>query len=274
MPDLFTQIALTLELALILTGVGLFWRHWASPSARAANRARPDALGRWAINGGDFMLFLWLVICVGLLAQFATAPALRDSGWSETATIVLTGGAFHLGMLLGALIFLLVFARRIAPAAPSPVRTGWLKPSLATFLIALPVLTATGLLWQWLLTGLGIELERQDLIGMFLETKSVALLTTMILLATLLAPITEEVVFRAGLFRYARHRIPRWVALLVPSLLFAALHANLASFAPLTVLGVIFALAYERTGRIAVPIVAHGLFNLNTLVLIFAGVGI
>lgn len=274
MPDLSTQITLTLELALILIGAGLFWRHWASPPARATNRARPDVLGRWAINGGDFMLFLWLVICVGLLAQFATAPVLRTSGWSETATLVLAGGAFHLGMLLGALLFLLVFARRIAPTVPPPVRRGWLGPAVATFLIALPVLAATGLIWQWLLTRLGVELERQDLIGMFLETKSIALLTTMILLATVLAPITEEVVFRAGLFRYARHRIPRWAALLVPSLLFAALHANLASFAPLTVLGIIFALAYERTGRIAVPIVAHGLFNLNTLVLIFSGVGL
>jgi membrane protease YdiL (CAAX protease family) len=36
---------------------------------------------------------------------------------------------------------------------------------------------------------------------------------------------------------------------------------------------VIFSLAYERTGRIAVPIIAHGLFNLNTIILILAGVG-
>jgi membrane protease YdiL (CAAX protease family) len=274
MPDTFTQLALGLELALILAGAVLFWRHWASPTARAAHRSRPDVLGKWAINGGDFMLFLWLVICVGLLAQFATAPFLRDRRWSDTATTVLTGGAFHLGMLFGALIFLLVFARRIAPAAPTPSRSGWLGPALVTFLIALPVLASTGLLWQWLLTGLGVELERQDLVGMFLETKSTPLLVTMILLAIVLAPITEEVVFRAGLFRFARHRIPRWAALLVPSLLFAALHANLASFAPLTVLGIIFALTYEHTGRIAVPIVAHGLFNLNTLMLIFAGVGV
>lgn len=274
MPELSTQLALGLELTLILAGVVLFWRHWASPTARAANRARADVLGKWAINGGDFMLFLWLVICVGLLAQFAVAPLLRDRDWGDTATIVFTGGAFHLGMLLGALIFLLIFARRIAPAAPGPARSGWLGPAVATFVIALPLLLATSLVWQWGLGELGVELERQDLVGMFLKTESIPLLIAMIFLATVLAPLTEEVVFRAGLFRYARHRIPRWAALLVPSLLFSALHANLASFAPLTVLGIIFALAYERTGRIAVPIVAHGLFNLNTLMLIFAGVGV
>ena len=38
------------------------------------------------------------------------------------------------------------------------------------------------------------------------------------------------------------------------------------------VLGVVLALAYERTGRISVPIIAHGLFNLNSAIMILAGV--
>ncbi|MFA5056810.1 MAG: CPBP family intramembrane glutamic endopeptidase, partial [Opitutaceae bacterium] len=51
------------------------------------------------------------------------------------------------------------------------------------------------------------------------------------------------------------------------------LHANWVSFLPLCVLGVIFAMAYERTGRIAVPMLAHALFNLNTLLLVLSGIG-
>ena len=58
----------------------------------------------------------------------------------------------------------------------------------------------------------------------------------------------------------------------MPALLFGALHANLSSFVPLVALGLIFSLAYERTGRIGTTIVAHGLFNLNTIVLILCGV--
>ena len=42
----------------------------------------------------------------------------------------------------------------------------------------------------------------------------------------------------------------------------------------MAVLGIIFSLAYERTGRITVPIIAHGLFNLNTIVLILSGIGL
>jgi membrane protease YdiL (CAAX protease family) len=32
-----------------------------------------------------------------------------------------------------------------------------------------------------------------------------------------------------------------------------------------------FSLAYEHTGNIGTPIVAHALFNLNTVILIFSG---
>ena len=69
-----------------------------------------------------------------------------------------------------------------------------------------------------------------------------------------------------------RTRLPRWAALVIPSCLFGALHGNLASFAPLVALGIIFSLAYERTGRIATTMIAHGLFNLNTIALILCGV--
>ncbi len=38
------------------------------------------------------------------------------------------------------------------------------------------------------------------------------------------------------------------------------------------ILGVIFSIAYESTGSIAVPMVAHALFNLNSVLLFYAGV--
>ncbi len=66
---------------------------------------------------------------------------------------------------------------------------------------------------------------------------------------------------------------PRWVAYAVSAGLFALAHANWISFLPLFILGLLFASAYERTGRIAVPMLAHALFNLNSLVLVLSGVG-
>jgi hypothetical protein len=90
--------------------------------------------------------------------------------------------------------------------------------------------------------------------------------------AILVAPISEELLFRAGIFRYVRTRLPRWLALLLPALLFALLHLDVGSFVPLVTLAVIFSLAYERTGNIGTTMVAHALFNLNAAVLVLAGV--
>jgi hypothetical protein len=115
---------------------------------------------------------------------------------------------------------------------------------------------------------------------MFAHADSPWLLTILIVLAVIIAPLTEELVFRAGLFRYFRTRMPRSVALVAPSVFFATLHVNwatlqgLASLAPLVVLAIAFSIAYERTGQIGTAIVAHALFNLNTVVMIFCGVGL
>ena len=43
---------------------------------------------------------------------------------------------------------------------------------------------------------------------------------------------------------------------------------------PLFVLGVVFSLAYERTGRILVTVIAHGLFNLNTIIVLLSGINV
>jgi membrane protease YdiL (CAAX protease family) len=93
-------------------------------------------------------------------------------------------------------------------------------------------------------------------------------------------PAAEEILFRAGLFRYLRTRIPRWAAIGLTSALFGALHVSwgspmvgLQSLLPLTALAVVFCLAYERTGLIGTTIVAHALFNLNTMFLVVSGIG-
>ena len=52
------------------------------------------------------------------------------------------------------------------------------------------------------------------------------------------------------------------------------MHTNLVSLAPLVALGVVFSLAYERTGRISTTILAHAFFNATTTLLILAGVDV
>ncbi|MFZ9683468.1 MAG: CPBP family intramembrane glutamic endopeptidase [Cephaloticoccus sp.] len=271
-PAVLTAVAI--ELGLLLAGCVLFWRHVLSATARTAARERASAMPAWDLKVTDFFLFVFCILAGGVLGQGLAVSFLPPSEASVALSIVVHGGSFHLGMLAGVLGFGGFMRQRWAAILPAQPAGALLGRGAATFLIALPVLGGIGFGWQVLMQALGVELVPQDLVGIFAGTKSPLLLGSMIALAVVVAPVTEELIFRAGLFRYLRTRLPRWVALLLPSLLFASLHGNLASFAPLAALGLIFSLAYERTGSIAVPIIGHALFNLNTIALILAGVNV
>jgi uncharacterized protein len=274
MSDLPTQFILSLELLMVLAGCILLWRHALSPVARVTARDRAATMPAWDIPVTRFLFFIWLIISGGLLLPAITMPILKSFALDESTALIINGGTFQGGMLLGILLFKLFFDSTSTDNGQQRSGGRIIQNGLMTLLIALPVLAAVGITWQFLLGCFGIELQDQDLIAIFAKTSSPWLLSFMILLAAGIAPITEELIFRAGIFRFLRTRVPRWIALLGPALLFASLHANLASFAPLAALGIIFSLAYERTGSIAVPIIAHGLFNLNTIVLILSGVGL
>jgi membrane protease YdiL (CAAX protease family) len=268
MPEHTNPLAIRVELTLVFLGLGLLWPLVFSPTARA--RHRPAALGPWAGPLIDFLLFLWLTFCGGLVAQFGASATFKLLTLDQTQKMIFGTAAFDLGELAGIALFYRGFSRRLpAPSSVSP--TNVLVSGVVTFLAAMPVVFAVGLVWQLLLKACGLPAEPQDILDQFLRAKSHALLVSMIVVASVIAPIAEELIFRAGIFRYARTRLPRWAALFAPACLFGAMHANLASFAQLVALGIVFSLAYERTGRIGTAIVAHALFNLHTIVLLLVG---
>ena len=281
MPSSFEQIITVFEYALAAAGlVCLAWLAF-SQGGRAV-RARPAALAAWDVTLAEFLFLAWLVVTLGFLGQFGLrltlGAALRNRPDGDTLEMVVYGSMFHVGAIL-ACIYRRLYVRRRVPAgavnqAPLPP-AAWLRSARhagLTLLAAVPLIAGTSLVWEGLLQAVGLPTEHQELIDLFSRTSSPVLLGAMVTLALFVAPIAEELVFRAGLFRYLRTRAPRWVAFTASAGLFALLHANWASFMPLFMLGLVFALVYERTGDLAVPMLAHALFNLNTLLLVLGGV--
>ena len=77
----------------------------------------------------------------------------------------------------------------------------------------------------------------------------------------LLAPAVEEILFRGILYPSVKQLgFPR-TALWGTSLMFALVHSSLMIFIPLTVLSLLLAWLYERTGNLLAPVVTHSLFN-------------
>lgn len=77
----------------------------------------------------------------------------------------------------------------------------------------------------------------------------------------LVAPVTEELLFRGVVFRglLSRHRV--WMAALVSAGLFAGAHLNPWQFSSALMLGVVSAWLYLRTGSIALCIFGHAVAN-------------
>lgn len=280
-PDEMTPAAwaaIGFEGVLILCGLWLTWRLVASPGARAAKAGA--RLAEWRVSPIDFASFL----CFGFVGATALSGAagliVRHVRMSPDAATIVGSAVMEGGLLAGlAGYYLLALARlRAEPFRPALIPA--LRSGLVTFLIAMPLVFATSNVWELALNKMGLPDEKQELVSILENTSSVALRWLFVAVATFLVPAAEELLFRAGLFRYLRTRVPRWAAIGSTSVLFGVLHvawgdhmAGLPSLLPLIVLAVVFCLAYERTGTIATTIVAHACFNLNTMLLVVTGTG-
>ena len=275
------QTIIVLESTLLLGGLGFLGWLFLSSAGRTV-RTRPAALSVWEVSLTDFLFLIWLVLVLGLLGQgilrLLAGQTLRHRPDGATLELVLYGSMFHVGAILAWFCAHLLERRRQNGVKPVPLlgyASLWesVRGAALTFLAVVPLVSAAGFLGECLLKVAHLPTERQELVDLFTQTKSPALLGFMVVLALVVAPVSEELVFRAGFFRFLRTRIPRWAAYGASAGLFALLHANWVSFLPLFVLGILFAAAYERTGNIRVPMLAHALFNLHTLLLVLSGVG-
>jgi membrane protease YdiL (CAAX protease family) len=145
----------------------------------------------------------------------------------------------------------------------------WLT-GLAGWAVSLPVV--------WLLNQAALQLadlchvpaKLQTAVEMLQKTDSPLQLAYFGLIAVVIAPVIEEVLFRGILYPVIKQQGYPRLAVVGTSLLFAATHANLVAFLPLAALAAILVLVYERTDSLLAPIFTHSLFNLaNFMYVIF-----
>jgi membrane protease YdiL (CAAX protease family) len=80
-------------------------------------------------------------------------------------------------------------------------------------------------------------------------------------MAIIVAPVAEEVIFRGYLYPIGKRYAGPFFAMVLTSLLFAALHGHAASLPALFTLAMCLGLAYEKTGTLLVPLIMHAVFN-------------
>jgi uncharacterized protein len=205
-------------------------------------------------------------LCAGILALWMISILWQSLGKTGAITLqaILVNSAVYGSLILG--VFGVMGFQGL-----SPVMTFQLQPG------RFPDAARTGVLWLLVTYPLILTIQAlvqrfsddgndcQLIVRYFLEHPNVKDRGAVMAMAVIVAPIAEEVLFRGyfyGVIRRFGGRIP---AILISSLLFAAIHAHLPSLPGLTVLAVILCLLYERTGSLWAPITMHALFNASTV---------
>lgn len=93
-------------------------------------------------------------------------------------------------------------------------------------------------------------------------------------IAVVVAPLTEELVFRGVLFRSLADRFGVGAGVVLSAAVFSLVHLEVlwsqpAALAGLFVIGAVLAAGYHRTGSVLVPVVGHAVFNAVSLSLAF-----
>lgn len=99
-------------------------------------------------------------------------------------------------------------------------------------------------------------------------------------LAGILAPVTEELLFRATIQRGLESRIGVWVAVIVQGVVFGAAHytpdqgwGNVNLILSIAVVGMALGTLARLTGRMGTPMIAHATFNCLQLGLLWLALG-
>src|SRR5437667_401447 len=105
------------------------------------------------------------------------------------------------------------------------------------------------------------------LLGTGLSTPA---LVWILILVGVIVPVGEEVFFRGFVYGTLR----RWGVLpgaLLSAVYFGAVHQQIVHFLPITVLGIVLALLYERTGSLVSSMAVHGINNVVAILSILYG---
>lgn len=87
----------------------------------------------------------------------------------------------------------------------------------------------------------------------------------------IIAPFAEELIYRGFLLETLKRHTGFWISAIISSSVFAAFHYySVAGFIEILIFGLILSCVMHRTGKLAICIVAHSLYNLDWTISMFS----
>jgi membrane protease YdiL (CAAX protease family) len=140
------------------------------------------------------------------------------------------------------------------------VKRAFLFAILGLVLTFLGMVLGTAALVEWN-GGKLPDSSAQETVEAFEKSGSLAFRLMLGLMAVIIAPLTEELLFRGFLYGVIKSSTDRWFSAVFTALIFAIVHFHVGSAPQLFMLGLGLAVAYEQTGSLLVPVFMHAIFN-------------
>lgn len=265
MRDVFAIAGLSLAIALTVYGVlrvtqDLHWNLEGNVLVRPYN----------TVDVCVALALLSLMVWGGLQRSEGGSPKVEELSDAASAA-----GLFFSAVILIFLSLMLVgyltIYRGLNPAEMFGLRQMSMARALGVSVgaVVLVVLSMGVILYLATSLGLGwkdVDNSPQDTVKIFKNSGNVMSKVLLGVLAVVVAPLSEEIFFRGFLYGVVKRFTDRWFAAIFSALVFAAVHQHVGSLVPLFLLAIGFALAYETTGCLLVPVFMHALFNAGNLV--------
>lgn len=139
--------------------------------------------------------------------------------------------------------------------------------------LALPVLLLNGgviTLWVELFNYLGFPLPDETALEIIIKDAGTGLFVSLAIMAIVLAPVVEEIVFRRVLFGFTSTRYGAPIALFLTSAVFALIHLDWKNLPGLFILGMVFQVTTLLCRSLWPAIIMHSTNNTIAMGLLYA----
>lgn len=262
-----TQIVITLisgsiVFCLALGLMGFLFR-------RKASELQPEPIFPGSKFPGVFSIFytVFFIVTFGMAAVQGYIQQTSDSPPEPNLIDIISSAALQLLLYMPFICVYFAQPSMVRPAASIPQMTKWILLGLLAMILPSQILELYGFS-EWVVQITGCPLL-QDVVNV-LATGEPEIRITMIVLAVIVAPFTEECFFRGFVYNILKQWNGPVSAAIASSILFGAVHASLPQFLPLTLFAIVQCIAYEKARSLWLPITLHILFNgLSALAILF-----
>ncbi|WP_027338757.1 CPBP family intramembrane glutamic endopeptidase [Halonatronum saccharophilum] len=135
--------------------------------------------------------------------------------------------------------------------------------------ICLSIIFINNIFYQLVNNLFGWEAPAQEVIQNLLDLQSNTVFLLYSILIVVVAPITEEIFFRGLIYFYCKDRFGVLMGMLLNGIIFGVAHSSLWLFIPTFLGGVLLAWIYEKSKSIYSCIIAHSVWNLIIVLLVY-----